>query len=154
MKEVYYVYNNEALASCVFLAILDKIESIDIARSCLILPFLLDDKTVSFIKKYNISENNLEDLVNINQRLFASFNKRYLSLLPVSINSLIILKKGEQLYINDNVIRKNNNKINIDDEVQELGDRFSKLLEVIPVFLSLIENYSTNQLYRILKVQL
>ncbi|MFV8339562.1 three component ABC system middle component [Flavobacterium sp. LB3P21] len=152
MKEVYYVYNNEALASCVFLSILDKIESIDIARSCLILPFLLDDKTVSFIKKNNSSESNLEHLVNINQRLFASFNKRYLSLLPISINSLIILKKGEQLYVNDNIIRKSNTKINID--VEELGDRFSKLREVIPVFLSLIENYSTNQLYRILKVQL
>ncbi|PRZ22066.1 three component ABC system middle component [Flavobacterium granuli] len=152
MKEVYYVYNNEAIASCVFLSILDKIESIDIARSCLILPFLLDDKTVSFIKKNNSSESNLEHLVNINQRLFASFNKRYLSLLPVSINSLIILKKGEQLYVNDNIIRKSNTKINID--VEELGDRFSKLREVIPVFLSLIENYSTNQLYRILKVQL
>ncbi|TDE29379.1 hypothetical protein E0I61_09470 [Flavobacterium ranwuense] len=152
MKEVYYVYNNEAIASCVFLSILDKIESIDIARSCLILPFLLDDKTVSFIKKNNSTECNLEHLVNINQRLFASFNKRYLSLLPVSINSLIILKKGEQLYVNDNIIRKSNTKINID--VEELGDRFSKLMEVIPVFLSLIENYSTNQLYRILKVQL
>lgn len=154
MKEVYYVYNNEAIASCIFLSILERIESIDIARSCLILPFLLDDKTVSFIKKNNISESNLEELVNINQRLFASFNKRYLSLLPVSINSVIILKKGEQLYVNDNIIRKSNIKNNIGDEVQELGDRFSKLLEVIPVFLSLIENYSTNQLYRILKIQL
>jgi len=152
MKEVYYVYNNEAIASCVFLSILDKIESIDIARSCLILPFLLDDRTVSFINNNNSSESNLEHLVNINQRLFASFNKRYLSLLPVSINSLIILKKGDQLYVNDNIIRKSNTKINVD--VEELGDRFSKLLEVIPVFLSLIENYSTNQLYRILKVQL
>lgn len=154
MKEVYYVYNNEAIASCIFLSILERIESIDIARSCLILPFLLDDKTVSFMKKNNVSESNLEDLVNINQRLFASFNKRYLSLLPVSINSVIILKKGEQLYVNDNIIRKSNIKNNIGDEVQELGDRFSKLLEVIPVFLSLIENYSTNQLYRILKIQL
>src|SRR3970040_2588537 len=152
MKEVYYVYNNEAIASCVFLSILDKIESIDIARSCLILPFLLDDRTVSFINNNNSSESNLEHLVNINQRLFASFNKRYLSLLPVSINSLIILKKGDQLYVNDNIIRKSNTKINVD--VEELGDRFSKLLECIPVFLSLIENYSTNQLYRILKVQL
>jgi hypothetical protein len=159
MKEVYYVYNNEAIASCVFLSILDKIESIDIARSCLILPFLLDDRTVSFINNNNnnnnnnnSSESNLEHLVNINQRLFASFNKRYLSLLPVSINSLIILKKGEQLHIDEDIIRKSNTKININAE--ELGDRFSKLRDVIPVFLSLIENYSTNQLYRILKVQL
>lgn len=152
MKEVYYVYNNEAIASCVFLSILDKIESIDIARSCLILPFLLDDRTVSFIRNNNSLESNLEHLVNINQRLFASFNKRYLSLLPVSINSLIILKKGEQLYIDENIIKKSKTIINID--VEELGDRFSKLLEVIPVFLLLIENYSTNQLYRILKVQL
>ncbi len=150
MKEVYYVYNNEALASCIFLSILDKIGSIDIARSCLILPFLMDDKTVNFINKNENLEIRLEHIVNVHPRLFASFNKRYLSLLPVSVNALIILKKGGRLNIHDNTIEK----INTSMEGAVLGDRFSKLQDVIPSFLSLIENYSTDQLYRILKIQL
>ena len=33
MKEIYYTYNNEAIASCVFLELLQKVGVIDIARS-------------------------------------------------------------------------------------------------------------------------
>lgn len=51
MKEIYYTYNNEAIASCVFLELLQKVGVIDIARSCLILPFLLDDRTVKYFQK-------------------------------------------------------------------------------------------------------
>lgn len=41
MKEIYYIYNNEAIASCIFLAYLQNTRTVDIARLCLILPFLL-----------------------------------------------------------------------------------------------------------------
>jgi len=51
MKEIYYTYNNEAIACCIFLNLLQTTDTIDIARSCLVLPFLLDDKTVKYIQK-------------------------------------------------------------------------------------------------------
>jgi hypothetical protein len=56
MKEIYYTYNNEAIASCVFLELLQKVGVIDIARSCLILPFLLDDRTVKYFQKLSSRE--------------------------------------------------------------------------------------------------
>ena len=46
MKEMYYIYNNEAIASTCILLILQKIPNIEIAKLCLVLPFLLDDRTV------------------------------------------------------------------------------------------------------------
>ncbi|WP_288446083.1 three component ABC system middle component [uncultured Chryseobacterium sp.] len=148
MKEIYYVYNNEAIASCIFLAILNKIDMLDIARSCLVLPFLFDDRTVSYLSKNPDTE--LDNMIKEQSRLFASFNKRYLSLLPVTINSLTLLNTSNQISIGNEIVAN----VILDFENKILGNRFDRILEVIPIFLSLIEKHSTTQLYKILKVQL
>lgn len=150
MKEIYYVYNNEAIASCIFLSILNKIDKLDIARSCLVLPFLLDDRTVNYLSKKQDAELGLEGMIKERPRLFASFNKRYLSLLPVTINSLTILNTSNQISIGNELV----SSVILDSENKTLGDRFNKIQEVIPKFLSMIEKHSTIQLYKILKVQL
>lgn len=103
MKEVYYIYNNEAIASCIFLSVLNKVEELDIARSCLILPFLLDDRTINYLKREQESNINLEQLIKEYPRLFVSFNKRYLSLLPITINALMMLSKGNQINIENQI---------------------------------------------------
>lgn len=150
MKEIYYVYNNEAIASCIFLSILNRVEKLDIARSCLILPFLLDDRTVSYLSRNQDTELELEQLIKEQSRLFTTFNKRYLSLLPVAINSLILLNNSNQVSLGSEI--SNNAIINL--ERKDLGDRFNRIEEVIPKFLSMLEKNSTAQLYKTLKVQL
>lgn len=150
MKEVYYIYNNEAIASCVFLSVLNKVEELDIARSCLILPFLLDDKTLNHLKKEQESNITLEELTKEHPRLFVSFNKRYLSLLPITINSLMILSKGNQINIGNQI--KTISYLNFNNE--DLGNRFLKIKDVIPKLLTLLNGYSTAELYKILKIQL
>lgn len=150
MKEIYYVYNNEAIASCVLLSVIDKLGKIEISRCCLVLPFLFDDRTTGYVTKNFSNEMTLTQLVNTQSRLFASFNKRYLSLLPVMINSLMILKKGNQIGIKDQIVSNNSLDLNSLD----LGDRFSKIKEAIPAFLTLTENHSTEQLYKTFRVQL
>jgi len=150
MKEIYYVYNNEAIAGCIFLSILNILEELDIARSCLILPFLLDDRIVNYLIKNEEIELELEQLIKEQPRLFVSYNKRYLSLLPVTINSLILLSTINQIKIEDRII--NNGIINFDG--QDLGDRFNRVKQNIPKFLSMLDKYTTIQLYKILNVQL
>ncbi len=150
MKEIYYTYNNEAISSCIFLSILNYINSLDIARSCLLLPFLLDDRTISSLQKTKYIEVDLDQFIKQQPRLFLSFNKRYLSLLPVTINSLMLLNKSDQIDIGKNITTKSTFNIeNID-----LGDRFNKIKEVIPILLSMIDKYSTTELYKILNIQL
>ena len=150
MKEVYYIYNNEAIASCIFLSVLNKVGELDIARSCLILPFLLDDRTINYLKREQESNVNLEQLIKEYPRLFVSFNKRYLSLLPITINALMMLSKGNQINIENQI--KTVSNLNFENE--ELGNRFLKIEDVIPKFLTLLGEYSTAELYKILKIQL
>ncbi|NOQ75251.1 MAG: hypothetical protein GQ574_24780 [Crocinitomix sp.] len=150
MKEVYYVYNNEAISSCIFLSILDDVENIDIPRSCLILPFLLDDRTVNYLNNNIDIDFNLEEMISDSPRLFTSFNKRYLSLLPVTINSLILLRKSAQILIGTHISKLDTDVFDSAD----LGQRFRKIETIIPRFLMLIDPYSTQELYKILKVQL
>lgn len=152
MKEIYYTYNNEAIASCIFLDILHQVESIDIARSCLILPFLLDDKTIKYLHQLSDEENvSLEYITREQPKLFTLFNKRYLSLLPITINSLIILNRNNQIRITaSNILAKSEFSYGETD----MGDRFKGIKKVLPIFLRMIEKYSTVQLYRILKIQL
>lgn len=150
MKEIYYVYNNEAIASCIFLSILNNVERLDIARSCLILPFLLDDRTVSYLSRNQDTDLELEQLIKEQSRLFTSFNKRYLSLLPVAINSLILLSNSNQVSLGSEIV--NNAILNLENK--NLGDRFNKIEEVIPKFLLMLEKNTTIQLYKTLKIQL
>lgn len=150
MKEIYYVYNNEAIASCIFLSILNNVDKLDIARSCLILPFLLDDRTISYLSKNKDAEIELEQLVKEQARLFTSFNKRYLTLLPVTINSLILLSNGNQIVLGSEITKKGT----MNFESKTLGERFYKIEQVMPNFLLMLEKYSTKQLYKIFKIQL
>lgn len=150
MKEIYYTYNNEALASCVFLSVLNRINKLDIARACLILPFLLDDKTVSHLTKNQGQNLTLEQLIKDQPRLFVSFNKRYVSLLPITINSLMILSKGNLITIGNEIIKTDNRSF----DNKDLGDRFHKIEKIIPDFISVLERYTTSKLYKILKIQL
>jgi hypothetical protein len=150
MKEIYYTYNNEAIASCIFLSILNNIDELDIARFCLILPFLLDDRTVNYLDRNKHIETDLMQIIKEQPRLFVSFNKRYLSLLPVTINSLLLLSKSNQIKINTQISSIGN----LVFDRQNLGTRFQKIEEITPKFLSVIEKYSTSQLYNMLKIQL
>ncbi len=150
MKEIYYTYNNEAISSCVFLSVLKKVGSMDIARSCLILPFLLDDKTVTYLKNYSPSIGGLRELISEERRLFTSFNKRYLALLPVSINSLLLLSKSRQITIGNHII--DNSTLDLSEA--DFGNRFNSIQQAIPNFLTLVANLSTVQLYQTLKIQL
>lgn len=151
MKEVYYIYNNEAIASCILLAYLQNVKSINTAQSCLILPFLLDDRTVTYLTNIQNDDYKLECIVNNRPKLFAYFNKRYLSLLPITINSILFLNKNKQIGISSN------NIFTISDFIYDeadMGNRFERIKKVIPFLASILNKYSTSQLYKILKVQL
>ena len=148
MKEIYYTYNNEAIASCILILVLQKIKAIDTARLFLILPFLFDDRIVKQLQVNNISD--LEHFISDKPRLFSAFNKRFLNLMPVTINSLMLLKKSNQVNIEREITCNTELKL----ENNDFGERFNKITEVLPKFLSMLEEHSTTNLYHILKIQL
>lgn len=150
MKEIYYTYNNEAIASCTILKVIQEIKSLDIARSCLILPFLLDDRTVYYFKTIKEDDLSLETVIKLKPRLFTSFYKRYLALLPITINSLMLLSKSNQIEITSSILLKNGA---LPDNL-DIGERFNKIKLAMPTLLRILEKYETPDLYKTLNIQL
>ena len=141
MKNSYYVYNNEAIACCIFLKVLRKTEKIDYARFFLILPFLMDDRNVYFLNKDEGID--IEDFFKKNNR-FNNFNSRFLSLIPVAINSLIMLTEIGLIGLDK---QKN---IFLIDKVSSnfsLSERLIRIESAIPILLDIIVNISTESLY-------
>jgi len=150
VKEIYYTYNNEAIATCIMIQALQEVQSIDIARSCLILPFLLDDRTVNYLQTVKNDELSLGNFIQFRPRFFTSFNKRFTTLLPITINALMILSKSNQIDISKDIsLRKNILPDNI-----EIGDRFNEIKKALPVLMKMIARHETAQLYQLLKIQL
>lgn len=150
MKQIYYLYNNEAIATSVLLSLITKLKEIEIAFAPLVLPFLLDNRTVNHLSKDNVSYAKLEEFIQSRQIYFSTFNNRFLSLLPITINALMILYKSCVIRINDKIIL--NKKIEL--ETEELGNRFTKIESVIPKFITMIKDYSPTDLYILLNIQL
>lgn len=150
MKEIYYTYNNEAIASCVMLQALKHVKSIDIARACLILPLLLDDRTVSYLKQQKSNEIKLNDLVNSRPKLFTTINRRFNALLPVTINTLMILRKSNQATLSKTLTLQ----IETLPNDIEIGDRFNEIRNVIPILMDIFDKHTTLELYKILRIQL
>lgn len=150
MKEIYYTYNNEAIAGCVMIQVLQEVKSIDIARSCLFLPFLLDDRTVNYLQTVKNDDLSLAHFIQSKPRLFTSFSIRFTTLLPVTINALMILSKGNRIDISKEILLKKN----ILPDGIEIGDRFNEIIKALPVLMKMIEGCDTTQLYQLLKIQL
>lgn len=146
MNNGYYVYNNEALSCCVLLEVLSILGSVKCDRICLILPFLLDKNTIKELEKGGVED---KFLIKISNRYF-NFNKRFLALLPVMINSILILIKLNKIYLKDDFI--------FCDEVLDIdgdyGQRFMSVKLVIPRFVEEFNKYTTKELYEFLGVEL
>lgn len=150
MKNFYYIYNNEALACCVYIAVLKHCQIMDVARLCLILPLVFDERTVNYmIGNQNISYT-LQQLMADKEHSFLTINTRFNMLLPVCINSLQILSKYNLIEMDGNIRSKND--ISFDNV--DLGKRFNKINRIIPKIIQLMNSYRTDELYRMFKIQL
>jgi hypothetical protein len=150
MSKSYYVYNNEAIASLVLEKTLRLLNEIEISRFLLILPILLEDRIIVKLRTSNFS--NFEELLRKHPTLFANFNDRYLDLLPISINSLTLLKEMGVLMTSKNRIFYNSNYQQLSQSVS--SNRLESIAGQLENFVSLTAGYETNTLYKILKIRL
>lgn len=147
-KNTYYIYNNEAIACCILFSVLRIIRKIDYSRYALILPFMLDDKTVNkLIETENI---NIYDFIKNNIDIFGNFNQRYVMLMPIMINSSIMLNDFKLIQIAETISVINDNELNFSLS----GDRLNRILSVNEKFCSMISNIDVNRVYKILNIEL
>lgn len=150
MNISYYIYNNEAIATAVLMSVITKLKRINIALAPLVLPFLLDNRIVNHLLKDEANYENIEQFIQSKRLYFTSFNNRFLSLLPVTVNALMILQKSNVINITDTISIKKE----FEFDVNELGLRFTKIENAIPKFVALIKDYSLSDLYIKFKIQL
>lgn len=150
MKEGYYIYNNEAIACGTIILVLQEVTRLDLSKLCLVLPFLLDEKTVSLLEKGMDNEISMKDMISNNPTCFSSFNRRYVALLPVLINSITILYDAKMVKISHKEIQYSSTNIDFKD----CGERLDKIGKVSSFFVELLNNTQTKELYKTLKIQL
>lgn len=150
MNISYYIYNNEAISTAVLMSVITKLKQINIALAPLVLPFLLDNRIVNHLLKDEANYENIEQFIQSKRLYFTSFNNRFLSLLPVTVNALMILQKSNVINITDTISIKRE----FEFDVNELGLRFTKIENAIPKFVALIKDYSLSDLYIKFKIQL
>lgn len=150
MKEGYYIYNNEAIACGTIILVLQEIVKLDIPKLCLVLPFLLDEKTVSLLEKNMDNEMSMNDIISNNPNCFSSFNRRFIALLPVLINSITMLYDAKMVKLSHKEIKYSYTNIVFKD----CGKRFYRISKVSSFFAEILNNTQTKELYKALKIQL
>lgn len=150
MSKIYYVYNNEAIAALVIERLFELENEIEISRFMIILPILLEDRII--VKLRTGIFTNLEELIDGHPTLFTNFNDRYLDLLPIAINALTLLKEMGVLGIREDIIYYKTNEQIVSQPAD--SKRLERISAQLQNFASLISDYDTNTLYKILKIRL
>lgn len=149
----YYTYNNEAIGAIGIAAVLKKCQALSYSKSLLILPFLFHEETVSTLKRSNAVIRSAEEMMIKKMGNFGNFNARYYSLLPISINSIIILQQIGELTINENSISFNQQG-KIDFNSSSLGKRAQNIIKAAPKLAEILAEEDDQSIYLKLRIQL
>ena len=149
-----YLFNNEAIGIIAITSVLKECKELSYGKSMLILPFLFHDEITSFLKRANVVVRSSEEMIVKKITLFGNFNSRYYSLLPITINSLMILKEMRVIKINGNKIFYTETTRGIDLDVCGLGKRAGKIIKASKRLSDLLLLEDENSLYLKLRIQL
>ena len=150
MNNVFYTYNNEAIACCTIYSVVKHLTKITAAVITMVPPFLLNDRIVE--KLISTKSENLLDFIAQNRKLFLNFGGRFTAFLPITVNSVVLLKDfGLIKFDNDNSIVLNRND-ELDFSLS--GDRLNQILSVANKFANMLRNTDTVKLFNDLKIML
>jgi hypothetical protein len=149
-----YLYNNEAIGMIAITSVIQECKELSYSKSMLILPFLFHEETMSFLKRSNTIVRSSEEIIMKKTGFFSNFNSRYYSLLPISINSIMILREIGEIVIAENKIIHNSsiNKINLLSG--NLGDRANNIRKAAYKLSNLLQLEDDSSMYLKLRIQL
>jgi len=153
MKQSGYLYNNEAIASIAIGYFLKKHGATSIAKSLLILPFILHEPTLKKLRGSSF-KRSLEEFILKHPECLNNFNNRYLDFLPLSINSITLLYEIGVIKIERDKIIYNYSVSFAPEKSNTIGLRAAKMFSAIDVLHELMQNQDTNSFYLKLKIVL
>jgi hypothetical protein len=149
----YYLFNNEAIGAIGIAAVLRNCKALSYSKTLLILPFLFHKETVSLLKRSNSVIRSSEELMVKKIGNFGNFNSRYYSLLPISINSIMLLNNIGEIEIAEMAIVCNSdNKLDLNSNL--LGNRAQNIIKAANKLSEILAQEDDYSLYLKLRIQL
>ncbi len=146
-------YNNVGIGLVALLSVVRYFEDLDYTKALLIQPLLLHNPLVNYVKKSNVVINGIEDLTLSKVEYFLNYNDRYFSLLPLSINTILIADKMNFLKLEDNKVVVNQSNIEtFDFNDKSLGIRAKNIISASERISQLLKEDSS-ELYFKLRVE-
>lgn len=153
MKESKYLFNNEAIASIAILSVLKECKAMSYSKVLLILPLMFHEQSIAALGRSNTELRSSEEFIMKRLQAFGNFNSRYLSLLPIAINSIMLLREMECIDINKtNISFRQDNKFNL--AVGGLGKRSSRVIKAAPKLSTLLTDEDDSGLYLKFRINL
>jgi len=141
------LYHNELIGAISIASVL-RYGEISYAKSLLILPLLFHKETLDFLERNE--HVDLEFMAANKSKLIANFNKRYYSLLSISINSILI---GQELGFLKTINGKVFSSQLEEQKFKQFGNRLMRIAEVANTINNLL-NISTEEAYFKLQIKL
>jgi len=145
MNKPQSIYHNELLGAIAITVVVKQVE-LTYAKSLFVLPFLFHNETVNVFIEY--SPNNFKTFVSNNSKLVANFNNRFYSLLPISINSILIARELQWINYEKGLIYFKDF-----DFSQDYGIRAKKIINISHKIADILKTDLTELFYH-LKVEL
>lgn len=125
------LYNNEIIGVYSLLIYLNESKKIELEKYFLLLPLLLNDNLMNYIKSQKSHVRGIEELVLKKCDLLINFNNKFYDLLPLSVNCLDILTDSSYITIKDNFIMLDKQidfKIIHNKRLQNINDAIKKIV--------------------------
>lgn len=146
MTKPISLYHNELLGAVSIASVL-KHNDLSNAQVLFILPLLFHNETLNYFLNHN--PRNIKSFASNNSKIIANFDNRLYSLLPVTINSILIAKKIGLINI-----EKDRLSFKDFDFEADLGNRAKKIILASKKIASLLKKTETSDLFFHLKVKL
>lgn len=146
-----YIFNNEAFGIVAIASVLKYSQSLSYSKALLVLPFFAHKETLDILKRRNSDIRSIEQLIVKKDSLITDFNSRYMSLLPISINSIVLLNEMRIAENDNGTISYNGDSFDFNN--RSLGRRAKDIVNASKK-LSTILREDTANLYLQLRVQI
>lgn len=148
-------YNNIGISLVGFLSMIRFFDEMEYSKFLLINPLLLHNQTVTYLKSKTTKPKGIEDLIISKIEFFLDFNKRYYSLLELSINTIVLAQKMNFIMLEDNKIIPIKEQIDkFDFKNEALGNRAINIIQASEKLSTLLKQESTDSLYFMLRIEL
>ncbi|BDU25219.1 hypothetical protein D3C87_791260 [compost metagenome] len=146
-----FLYNNEGVALVAILSVMSKMKTLEYSKVFLILPFLLNDNLVSFLKNKNAKVIGIQDLVSRRIGSFLNFNGSFKNFYALTFNAVCIAEELKFIKMESNSIIYLENSFDLQSD--SLGSR-AKNIVAASEKLQVILEIEAIELYSSLKIEL